>query len=537
MKYSTYNVVIIGSGLAGLYLANKLGEQNCFRDGIALITKGELCSGSTSLAQGGMVSVIPEINKSDSVESHIKDTLEAGCGINNINTVEFVSKNSSLAAQELIRMGVEFDKNKNNILNFTLEGAHSNPRILHAKGDSTGIVIEQTLCEEILKKNNVNVYTDTMAVELLIDCENSARGVIVYNKNSDSFEAIYSNEIIIATGGIGQLYKKTTNPLESTGDGIALAIRAGAEVENMEFVQFHPTGLYCNNSDTVPLVSESVRGEGAKLVNVEGEYFAKKYHKNADLAPRDIVARAIFNEMNLTGSEYVNLDISQIGIENFRQRFPTISKLCIENNIDLSAGLIPVAPVQHYFMGGIKTDLSSKTSVNNLYAIGECAMTGLHGANRLASNSLLECAVFADSLSEIILRNLKNPPKKFDNKIQKTIEKYSSLNINQDDIDFINRLFVILKKTMSECAGIIRNKDLLNNALVTIAGIESALNNSSDAYCIRKFELMNATVVAKEIVQSALKRENSLGAHYRSDCISDTKQEKGNINYEKLLAG
>lgn len=537
MKYSTYNVVIIGSGLAGLYLANKLSEQNCFKDGIALITKSEVFSGSTSLAQGGMVSVIPEINKCDSIESHIKDTIDAGCGLNSINAVEFVSKNSALAAQELIRMGVEFDKNEKNILNFTLEGAHSAARILHAKGDSTGRVIEKTLTDNILTNENINIYTNSMALEVLKDSENCARGVIIYNTIDGTFEAIYSNEIVIATGGIGQLYKKTTNPSESTGDGIALAINAGAEVDNMEFVQFHPTGLYCNNVDTVPLISESVRGEGAKLVNVNGEYFAKKYHKKEDLAPRDIVARAIFNEMELTNSNYVNLDISQIGIEKFKQRFPTITKICAENNIDLSDELIPIAPVQHYFMGGIKTDLSAKTSIENLYAVGECAMTGLHGANRLASNSLLECVIFAQQLSESIINNHKNPPKKFDEKIQNTINKYSSINISNNDFEFYNKLFENLKNVMSNNVGIIRNANSLNNAMVAIFDIECALNNSQDTYCKRKFELSNAVRVAREIVKFAIKRNDSIGAHYRSDSVNTVKDKnKDMINYEKLLA-
>ncbi len=537
MKYSTYNVVIIGSGLAGLYLANKLSCENCFKDGIALITKGEVFSGSTSLAQGGIVSVIPEINKSDSVESHIKDTMNSGCGLNNINAVEFVSRASSVVTQELIAMGVEFDKNEKNTLNFTLEGAHSVPRILHSQGDSTGKIIEKTLCDNILKKDNINIYTNTMALELLVDGSNSLRGVIVYNESDNSLESIYSNEIVIATGGIGQLYNKTTNPIESTADGIALAIRAGAEVENMEFVQFHPTGLYCACSNSTPLISESVRGEGAKLVNIKGEYFAKKYHKDADLAPRDVVARAIFNEMKLTGENYVNLDISQIGIEKFKQRFPTITKLCEENNIDLSSGLIPVAPVQHYFMGGIKTSLNAKTSINNLYAIGECAMTGLHGANRLASNSLLECAVFAQKLSEELVNNFKNPPKKFDSKVQSVIEKYSSLNLGFDDNDSINKIFSSLKNIMSDNVGIIRNNESLNNAMIAVCALENALNNLSDVYSKRKFELVNALCVSKKIIFSALNRENSIGAHYRDDTINNVSEVyKENATNEKLLA-
>jgi len=539
MKYSKYNVVIIGSGLAGLYLANKLSDETCFQDGILLVTKDEVFSGSTSLAQGGIVSVIPEINKADTIESHIKDTISAGCGINDINTVKFVSENSANAAQELIAMGVEFDRDKHNILNFTMEGAHSVPRILHSKGDSTGMVIERTLSDNILNKENVNIYTHAMALELLKGNDNSVHGVIIYNELNKTFEAVYSNNIIIATGGIGQLYSKTTNPVASTGDGIALAIKAGAEIENMEFIQFHPTGLYCADLAATPLVSESVRGEGAKLVNIEGEYFAKKYHPNADLAPRDVVARAILNEMRLTNSQYVNLDISQIGIENFRLRFPTITKLCLENNIDLSSGLIPVSPVQHYFMGGIKTDIESKTSINNLYAIGECAMTGLHGANRLASNSLLECAVFAQSLSEKLVKSPICPPNVYDEKIQKTIEKYSEIDIIEDDnSETCEVLFNSLKNTMSEKVGIIRNKKALDEAYNKIVEIESEIVRDLSIFYKRKFELICAICVAKEIISSAQKRCNSIGAHYREDYPEEALEAKniGNIDYEKLLA-
>ena len=278
MKYSKYNVAIIGSGISGLFLANKLAQNKEFSDGIVIITKGELFSGSSSLAQGGIVSVIPELNIKDSIESHIKDTIDAGCGLNNISVVQYVSKQSSKVTQDLINFGVKFDENDKHQLNFTLEGAHSYPRILHAQGDSTGRVIEEALCKQLEKANNVDLYDNTMALELLVDDDNSIKGVIVYNWQNDTYEVIYTSNIVIATGGIGQIYKNTTNPIESTADGIALAFKAGAEVKDMEFVQFHPTALYVKNKKTSPLVSESVRGEGAKLVNKNGEYFAKNYH-------------------------------------------------------------------------------------------------------------------------------------------------------------------------------------------------------------------------------------------------------------------
>lgn len=534
MKYSKYNVIIMGSGLAGLYLACRLSKCENFPDGILIITKGDLYSGSTSLAQGGIVSVIPEINHVDSNESHIKDTIVAGCGLNDINTVKFVSEYSSVVTQELIRMGVEFDKNSNNMLNFTMEGAHSCPRILHANGDSTGSVIEKALCNYLSECNNVDIYTNTIGVEILCDSNNIARGIIALRDDTGAYEVIYSNNIVLATGGIGQVYKYTTNPETSTGDGIALAYRAGAIVQNMEFVQFHPTGLHCKNKKVVPLVSESVRGEGAKLVNLQGEYFAKNYHSNADLAPRDIVSRAIQNEMKKTSSEYVNLDISQIGIENFKRRFPTITGLCKENQIDINTGLIPVAPVQHYFMGGIKTDLQAKTSLENLYAIGECAMTGLHGANRLASNSLLECAVFAHSLAEYISKNTQMPPDKHDKKIQNAVDKLDGITANKNELSEIENLFEELKEIMSKSAAISRNKEEMTNALIQISKLEKSINMDINTFCTRKYELLNAICISKLILNASIERDFSIGAHFRSD-ISDKTNTETPTKYGKSI--
>ncbi len=542
MKYSKYNVLIIGSGLAGLFLANKLATSALnLSDGIALVTKTELFSGSSSIAQGGIVCVAPEINKSDSIESHIKDTLKAGCGINNLNTVNFVSSQSADAIQELISFGVEFDRNKSDkTYNFTLEAAHCCPRILHCKGDSTGKEIEKTLVDRIQKQDNIDIYSDSVALELLVDSKNVCKGVVIFNKNTNSFEAIYSSIVVIATGGIGQIYKATTNPLTSTGDGIALAYRAGAQVENMEFVQFHPSALYVKDKISMPLVSESVRGEGAKLVDIEGNYFAKNYHNLADLAPRDVVARAIKTQMSQNNFEYVNLDISQIGIEKFKQRFPTICALCNENNIDIDNGLIPVIPAQHYFMGGIKVDINSSTDIKNLYALGECASTGLHGANRLASNSLLECVVFARKLANDIMNMNLDAPKKNDYKIKVSIEKYFDIDLTNENISDIKLLFNRLKNVMSDNVSIIREQKGLNKALFEINSIEEKLNEVVCQFNIDKFELQNALLVAKLITSAALNRKNSIGAHYRSDYpdaeIIENKEQTANDTKDEILA-
>lgn len=535
MKFSKYSAIIIGSGISGLFLANKLSSNTNLSDDILLITKDELFSGSSALAQGGIVSVIPEINPSDSIESHIKDTIQAGCGLNELNSVKFVSQNSANAAQELIRFGVEFDKNNKNTLNFTLEGAHSCPRILHALGDSTGKVIEQTLCDRLYKQDNVEIYSNTIVAELLTDENNECKGLIAYNKITRAFEAIYSSNIVIATGGIGQIYKNTTNPTVSTGDGIALAYNIGAKVENMEFVQFHPTALYCQNKKTMPLVSESTRGEGAKLIDLNGDYFAKNYHHLADLAPRDVVARAIIDRMLETNSKYVNLDISQIGIENFKNRFPTITSLCVENNVDISSGLIPVVPAEHYFMGGIRVDTNARTNIKNLYAIGECSSTGLHGANRLASNSLLECVVYAQQLANVIESNMQNPPKKNDAKIKETIEKYSQMDVNADESEVVLSYFDKLKETMSSYVSIKRNEVGLNKAMFEIATLELKVKQLSDSFNYEKYELKNALCVAKLITKAALDRKESIGAHFRDDFIVNIQAKKETESHDKIL--
>lgn len=536
MKYSKYNAIIIGSGISGLFLANKLAKSNKFKDGILLVTKDELFSGSSALAQGGIVSVIPEINKSDSIESHIKDTIESGCGLNNINTVRFVSERSAKAIDELMRLGVKFDSDSNG-LNFTLEGAHSVPRILHSDGDSTGRVIERTLVNNVLNSDTIEIYEHTMAIELLKDSQNVCRGIVAFNWQNRNCEAIFSNNIIIATGGVGQIYKRTTNPIVSCGDGIALAIEAAAEIENMEFVQFHPTALYCENKSTVPLISESVRGEGAKLVDLEGNYFAKDYHKLADLAPRDVVSRAIKSQIEKSGHNYVNLDISQIGIEKFKRRFPTITKLCCDNNIDLSTGFIPVAPAEHYFMGGIKVDLNSSTNIKNLYAIGECSSTGLHGANRLASNSLLECVVFASNLSDYLINNFVYPPKRHDEKIKSILDKYQDKDFSINSDEQLADLFSYLKDTMSNYVGISRDLKGLGIAFSEISDIEKKFN-LINVESREKFELKSAIIVSKEIIKAAILRQGSIGAHFRLDSNDDMSTEKiqKGKNNDKILA-
>ena len=523
MKYSKYSVVIIGSGAAGLYLALSVAKNNRLKDGILVVTKSSLNECNSRLAQGGIVSVMPDINKNDNVTSHVMDTIKAGCGLSDFNVAKFISENSSTVIKDLIDLGVEFDRDENGNLAFTLEAAHSMPRILHAGGDSTGRVIEDKLAECVRKSDSIEVYEGTIAVELLCDNKNTCRGVLVYNPNTDSYEAIYSNAVVLATGGVGQVYEYTTNPAVATADGVALAHLAGAEVSDMEFVQFHPTALKTSSgSKNMPLVSEAVRGEGAKLLNTNKESFMQMYDKREELAPRDVVARAIFHEMERTNSKNVFLDISPIGLERFKKRFPSITSICNECGIDLEEKLIPVAPAAHYFMGGVKVNLNMETSVKNLYAIGEVSRTGLHGANRLASNSLLECVVCAYKLSGILSKGNLDAPKSFDGKVKSILELYDADVLN--DIIETGILRRMLKKAMWENAGIIRNKTGLKNALRVLDDIALITRNSRVYASKEGYELRNSLIAAKLIAEAALVREDSIGAHYREDTAEDVPQ-------------
>ena len=417
MKHSKYSLVIVGSDIAGLYAAIKLSEKLSLPDGILLITKSQLSECNSRYAQGGIVGVLPE-NKTDSVSLHVADTIKAGCGLCDFNVVKYISENSNEAIKDLIRCGVNFDKNEKNEINFTLEGAHSVRRILHVGGDATGYGIEEALVNKIKHDKsiceNITIYEDTIAVELLIDSNKNCKGIISFNNLTKEHEAILAPITILATGGTGQVYKYTTNPTVTTGDGLELGIKSGADIKDMEFIQFHPTALSIENNDSRFLISESVRGEGARLINDKGEYFMQN-HPQKDLAPRDVVAREIFSQIK-SGNK-VFLDATLIGIEKIMQRFPNIHKTCLENNIDITKDFIPVSPAAHYCMGGIKTQIDGTTSINNLYAIGEVGCTSLHGANRLASNSLLECVVVAYSLANTLSNNTYKASDKIDDKV------------------------------------------------------------------------------------------------------------------------
>ena len=515
MNYSEYSVVVIGSGAAGLYSALKISQQIELPDGILLLTKSSLGESNSMYAQGGIVGVLHQ-NPADTVESHVKDTLNAGAGLNDAVAVEYISQASDEVVNDLMDCGVNFDKDSNGNLTFTLEAAHSMRRILHAGGDATGKGITEALCKRVNEDENITVAQNAIAVEALVDSDQECKGVIIYNELTGEHEIVYTSALVLATGGLGQLYKYTTNPDGATGDGIDLAYNAGAIIQDIEFVQFHPTALALSpESKDRFLISEAVRGEGAKLVNNHGNEFMSKYHDKRELAPRDIVTRAIFNEMSEEHKSNVFLNASMIDSVKLFKRFPTISKRCDSCGIDISKKPIPVAPAAHYSMGGIKATVEGRTSLRGLYAIGECASTGLHGANRLASNSLLECVVCAYELADYLSFANLSTPKKIDDNIRKTIDVYSQ---PISDLDFdIPSMKSKLKDIMWNGAGIIRSEQSLKQAQNQLEKLKNSFKRTRKCLNQEEYEFRNMLTVAGLIIEAALDRKESRGAHCRSD--------------------
>ena len=515
MKYSEYSVVIVGSGAAGLYAALKLSQQMTLPDGILLLSKSGLGESNSRYAQGGIVGVLHQ-NPEDSVEMHVQDTLKAGAGLCDRKAVEYISQASDEVINDLIDTGVKFDRKSNGELTFTLEAAHSIKRILHSGGDATGRGITEALCQSVLNDKNITIMENTMAVEILVNSDNECKGAILYNELTEEHEIVYTSALILATGGVGQMYKYTTNPEGATGDGIDLAYNAGAIIQDLEFIQFHPTALALSKDNKNRfLISEAVRGEGAKLLNNHGDEFMGNYHDKRELAPRDIVTRAIYNEMSKEHTFNVFLNASMIEPLKLFKRFPTISKKCKENGIDISKMPIPVAPAAHYTMGGIKATVEGRTSLKGLYAIGEVASTGLHGANRLASNSLLECVVCAYELTDYLSFVNLTTPKKIDENIRSIIELYSC---PISDVDYnIPALKQELKDLMWNNVGIVRTESSLLKAQEEIQRLKREFKRNRKCLNKEEYEYRNMLTTGSLIIESALSRKESRGAHTRSD--------------------
>lgn len=518
---SNSSSIIIGSGIAGLYAALKVQELTA--GNVILITKDELGESNSKYAQGGMVAVLKE-NNEDSISSHVTDTIKAGAGLCEISTVKMVSEYSDGVVKDLLSLGVEFDKDDKGKLAFTLEGAHSINRVLHSGGDATGREMANALAIKVRENKNIKILENTFVVKLLVD--ECCKGVLILNNKTKKYQKIMSSVVILATGGVGQLYKYTTNPIGATGDGIALAYEVGADLQDLEFVQFHPTAFAIDSVENRFLISEALRGEGAKLVDANGSAFMSKYDQRLDLAPRDIVTRAICKELIDNKVDNVYLDATQIHKDKLLSRFPTISKFCSDCGIDISSDYIPVAPAAHYFMGGVKTDLNFETSIKGLFAIGEVASTGLHGANRLASNSLLECVVCAYRVAEYL----------------NTTESCTNFEVidvdNNDESGKLSTLDIEnakqeLKQIMWDKAGIIRSEVSLKTALMELDELKNKYY-IKESCCREEYELKNMLVVAKLIVESALMRKESRGAHYRLDYSQTDEVAKHSVVNKRI---
>lgn len=519
--------LIIGSGIAGLTYALKVAEA-CPDKSITILTKTQSDETNTKYAQGGIAGVM-DFDK-DSFTKHIEDTIIAGDELCNAKVVEFVVKEGVERIEEIIEWGARFDKDKQGEFKLGKEGGHSESRILHHK-DVTGKEMERALLEAIKAKQNIQLLNHCFVVDIITQhhlgflitkstADVECFGVYVLNLSTNKVEKILSKITMLATGGSGQVYRSTTNPAIATGDGVAMVYRAKGRIENMEFIQFHPTALY---EPAVRghnfLITEAVRGEGAILRNHIGEAFMERYDKRKDLAPRDIVARAIDNEMKIAGTENVFLDCRHISKEKFIEHFPNIYEKCLGIAVDVTKQLIPVAPAAHYTCGGIKTDENGKTSIRNLYAAGECASTGLHGANRLASNSLLEAMVFAhraflDSVSAIkhYSTSPMNKMKIFpDWKIDGTSSPKEMILITQSVKE--------LKLLMSDYVGIVRNNERLNRAMKRLDLLyeETEALYQKTVVSPQLCELRNMITVAYLIVKSAGFRLESRGLHFNTD--------------------
>lgn len=497
-----FDVIIVGGGLAGLYCALNIEDKYS----VAVIAKDGIDSGSSWLAQGGIAAVT---QSTDSFEAHMKDTLTAGAGYCDEKAVRTLVTEGPEVIDDLIKLGVPFDKDNEGNIIVTREGGHCCRRILHCGGDATGKLMTKTLGQAVNSKDNITVLFNTYFVDILTD-ENGTTGVVVNDGEKD--RALFSRNVVIATGAIGQLYKYSTNPKGTTGDGIAACLRAGTPCKDMEFVQFHPTALAKGIDDgKMFLISEAVRGEGGVLRNSEGEAFMYNKHSLRDLAPRDIVTREILKNMKKTGDEYVYLDVSDMSEEFFAKRFPTIFKKCRSLGINLPSEYIPVHPTEHYLMGGIKTDLHARTAISGLYACGETACTGVQGANRLASNSTLECLVFGRRAARKINSDFRpNTGYKF------TVPQSEEFSNKCPDSEEIQSDIAYMKSLMNKNVGAIRHTKELEYAHSELDRIYDKYRNKR-LENIEQYTVFNAAMASTVIAESACKRKNSLGSHYIVD--------------------
>ncbi len=512
MKTHNFDFLVLGSGLAGLSTALYAAKYGS----VGLVTKSKLDVSSSYFAQGGIAAVIAE---DDSLESHYNDTLVAGDGLCNKEAVKILVSDGSERVTELIEMGMEFDKVDGKIV-FGLEGAHSHNRVLHADGDATGRKVVEFFAKKVAHKKNIQVFENTFVFKLLVK-NNFCGGFTGYNYLTNTEIAFTSPNTMLATGGASAIYNRTTNPKSSTGDGIYLAYEAGAKITNMEFIQFHPSSLVTENGNTY-LISEAVRGEGAYLVNSSNERFMLGKHEKAELAPRDFVAYEIYKQWQIPNNK-VYLTLTHLDAEIIRKRFHNINVELNKYNLDIATDLIPVSPAAHYMIGGVKSGLNGETNIKGLYVAGEVASTGIHGANRLASNSLLECLVFSK-------RAVDHSQKGENHKINISEKEYGFNSNKILKADFMNK-----KKRISdllfEHVGIIREKNGLTKIKNALTKIETSTTFEKNEYF--SFQLKSNIAIAKMMVAAALQRRESRGAHKRSDYPPKNKEFEFEIIQQK----
>ncbi len=526
-----HDVLIIGSGAAGLSLALKLANYAK----VAVLSKTALTEGATYYAQGGMSAVLDE---HDSIESHVEDTLLAGGGLCNQEVVRFVVERAHKSIDWLVEQGVDFtrtdnEKGKSSSFHLHKEGGHSHRRIIHA-ADATGKEIETTLESKVRAHPNIDLFEHHIAVDLITAKKlkkptNRCLGSYVLDLINNKVEVFRARNVILATGGAGKAYLYTSNPDACTGDGIAMAARAGCRVANMEFIQFHPTCLYHPMAKSF-LISEALRGEGAKLILANGERFMHRYDKRGELAPRDVVARAIDYEMKRLGDDCVYLDFTHKTKEFIEQHFPTINKRCLKLGIDMALEPIPVVPAAHYTCGGVMIDQKGQTDIPGLYAIGEVSCSGLHGANRMASNSLLECIVYAHAAYEDIRQSLAAT------KMPAKLPEWDESRVTDSDEEVVvSHNWDEIRRFMWDYVGIVRTTKRLQRAQRRIKLLKEEVTDYYGNFRISKdlLELRNLLLVAELIVKSALKRKESRGLHYTVDYpVADTSDNGKNTIIE-----